>query len=176
MWIPALCLVALGSIAPIVIVIEMWPIKASQLSTPGAYICSGVFLLFCMLALITLTQWRSVVVHPKGHVTITEPRFLWHKHTKLEAGKVWVDQVVRIDRDPPWFSYFTRARNQLKIEAMDGRIFGTPALVIHDGKRAFVIAHDLPYNAHNLSERLKNHFCMHASGSELIVQYSNFIG
>ncbi len=59
---------------------------------------------------------------------------------------------------------------------MNGRIIGTPALVIHDGKRAFVITHDLPYNAHNLSERLKNDFGMRASGKELIVQFKNFIG
>lgn len=169
MYIPAMMLLVVGCIAPIVWTTQLWPITSDEFSSLGFFLALSAFVMFVILAMFVLLRWRAVEAHPSGQVTFVLPWLLWHRQVTHDPGTVWVDPVVGIKQESTRFSILERWRNQ-RLQAMTGgKVFGTPALVIHDGDRAFVLAQNSPQNAHTLYEQLKHDFSLQSSGKEMML-------
>lgn len=169
MYIPAMMLFVVGCIAPIVWTIQIWPITSDEFSSLGFFLSLSALGVFLLLAMFVLVRWRAVEVHQSGQVTFVLPWMLWHRSVTHEPGTVWVDPVVGIKQESTRFSILERWRNQ-RLQAMTGgKVFGTPALVVHDGERAFVIAQNSPQNAHTLYEQLIHEFSLQSSDKEIIL-------
>jgi membrane protein implicated in regulation of membrane protease activity len=170
MYVPAIMFFAMGCVAPIAAAAQAWPLTQGKLTSYTAIFVAIVFLFFAMLALMTLRRWRSVSINHDGIVILNLPSIIGRRITQHQAGEIWVDIVTRVrkrDRTGKllnWRSFTADALRQT-----------TKALVIHDGKRAFILSNDRPEEYETLIQLLREDYSLNSTGAQWTTSFRGLI-
>lgn len=170
MYVPAIMFFAMGSVAPIAAAAQAWPLTQDKLTSDTAIIVAIVFLIFAMLALMTLRRWRSVSINHDGIVTLNLPGIIGRRITHHQAGEIWIDIVTRArSRDRT-----SRLLNRRSFPT-NGLRQTTKALVLHDGKRAFILSNDRPEEYNTLIQLLREDYSLNSTGTQWTTSFRGLI-